>query len=127
MSRTGAADNGFQPSRTGATGNSSYDRGGPGRFRPTPNKTGGTPPTPPTPTDNSDRKFKAKRINEQIKCFYALANTLGAAVIGAAYVLPVIKNDCGPNELDRPGWVLIGLVLHICSQLAIRYGTQKEE
>lgn len=46
-----------------------------------------------TAADDSEaalRKFSAKRVNEHVKSVYAFANTLAAAVIGAAYIIPSV-------------------------------------
>lgn len=58
------------------------------------------------------RKFSAKRVNEHVKSVYAFANTLAAAIIGAAYIIPSVTKGAAQVDLDAPGWVLIGLTLH---------------
>ena len=45
-----------------------------------------------------------------------------AAIIGAAYIVPTIRSELGPNELDRPGWIVIGPSLHVFGHVLIRFG-----
>lgn len=73
------------------------------------------------------RKFKAKRLNEHVKSAYSLANTLAAAIIGGAYILPEIKGEHLPQELDRPTWVGVGLAIFAFGHFIIWFGYQKED
>lgn len=82
------------------------------------------------PSDNRDdaaRKFRAKRHNEHVKALYSLTNTLGAAILGAAYILPEIQGVKVIQEADRPTWVVIGLVVIASGHAAIRWGTRRED
>ena len=78
-----------------------------------------SPPDPGAQPLPTSRKFKARRINEHVKAVYGILNTLAATVISAAYIIPTVLSQRTPNELDRPGWVLIGLTLHAVGQFAI--------
>ena len=76
---------------------------------------------------DAQRKFRATRHNEQVKLFCSLLNTLAAAVIATAFIVPSIRSEASPNELDRPGWVLIGLALHVIASLIVRFVMRPED
>ena len=75
----------------------------------------------------SERKFQAKRANEQLKLFASLMNTLAAAVIATAVIVPTIRAELTPTALYLPGWVLIGFFLHVLGQSALRFGMRRED
>ena len=75
----------------------------------------------------AERKFRAKRTNEQVKLTASLVNTLAAAVIATAVIVPTIRAEREPNLLDRRGWVLIGLAIHGFGLAVLRLGTRREE
>ena len=77
--------------------------------------------------DPAVRKFNAKRVNEHVKSVYAFANTLAAAIIGAAYIIPSVTKGAAQVNLDAPGWVLIGLTLHGFGHLVIWRFMRRED
>jgi hypothetical protein len=85
------------------------------------------PPGPPAGSTPLGRKLAAKRINEHVKSFYSFANTLGAATIGAAYIVPAVTNGTDKVGLDGPSWVAVGVFLHIIGHLALRLFMRSEE
>lgn len=70
--------------------------------------------------DEAARKLAAKKLNEHIKLFGSFANTVGAAIVGAAFILPYIK-DHSDLPPDAPRWVVIGLVLPLVGHVALRF------
>ncbi len=78
-------------------------------------------------SDVALRRFTAKRINEHVKSIYAFANTLGAAVIGAAYIIPAVTRGADHVDLDAPGWVVIGLTLHGFGHLVVWRFMRRED
>ena len=73
------------------------------------------------------RKFEAKRVNEHVKSFYAFANTLSAAIIVTAFIAPAITRGSSRVDLDAPGWVFVGILVHAVGQIAIRRYMKAEE
>ena len=65
----------------------------------------------PDPID-AERRLRAKRQNERLKLLVSFLNTLGLAVLGAAFVVP------GINSLAsiQWSWVLAGIALHLTAQ-----------
>lgn len=71
-------------------------------------------------SDEAFRKLEAKKLNEHIKLFSSFCNTLGAAVLGAAFIVPYIGNHASPDQVDAR-WVLAGLALPFVGQIALRF------
>lgn len=63
----------------------------------------------PPDTRNSD----AKRINECLKHFNALLNTLAAGILGAAVILPLVKGPDAAIDANGAQWCAIAVLLHI--------------
>ena len=63
----------------------------------------------------SERRLRAKRVNERLKLLASFLNTLGLAVIGAALVVPGIASLASV----RWAWIPVGLVLHFAAQTAL--------
>ncbi len=72
-------------------------------------------------------KFRAKRLNEHVKSFYSLANTIGAARILTGFLAPFITKGSANIDVDAPSWVLIGLLSHAVGQFAIWRYMRPEE
>jgi hypothetical protein len=73
-----------------------------------------------------DQKFRAKRGNEHVKSVYNLVNTLAAAIIVTAFLVPYITTPT-KMDLDARGWVLIALALHGFGHFAIWRYMRRED
>ncbi|TGD94751.1 hypothetical protein EU555_31405 [Methylobacterium nonmethylotrophicum] len=71
-------------------------------------------------TDEAFRKLDAKKLNEHLKLIGSFCNTLGAAVLGAAFIVPYICNHASPDQVDLR-WVLAGLALPCAGHVALRF------
>lgn len=65
-------------------------------------------------------KLNAKKVNEHIKLFGSFCNTVGAAVVGAAFIIPYIGNHTWPDQ-DKLWWIGAGLALPIAGHIALRF------
>lgn len=72
-------------------------------------------------TDPRDAKHEAKIRNEQIKMRASALNTLGIALVGSAFVLPVIRDDNlgALLELKTWVWIVTGFGLHWLGTLVL--------
>lgn len=70
--------------------------------------------------DEAYRKLDAKKHNEHIKLIGSLFNTLGAAVLGAAFIVPYIGGHANPDQVDLR-WVAAGLALPVAGHIALRF------
>lgn len=68
--------------------------------------------------DDALRKLTAKRLNEHLKLFSSFCNTVGAAILGAAFILPYIKEHATPQEVDWR-WVGASLGLHLVGHISL--------
>lgn len=57
----------------------------------------------------AERRLRAKRYNERLKLLVGFLNTLGLAILGAAFVIPGVSSFAGVQW----SWVSIGIVLHL--------------
>ncbi|MET7244097.1 hypothetical protein ABZT49_12075 [Methylobacterium sp. EM32] len=71
-------------------------------------------------TDEAFRKLDAKKLNEHLKLIGSFCNTLGAAVLGAAFIVPYIGNHASPDQVDLR-WVFAGLALPLAGHIALRF------
>lgn len=71
-------------------------------------------------SDDAFRKLEAKKHNEHLKLIGSFCNTLGAAVLGAAFIVPYIGNHASPDQVDMR-WVLAGLALPFAGHIALRF------
>lgn len=82
---------------------------------------------PDLPDQDGRRKFQAKVHNERVKMQAGALNALGVALVGAAFVFPVIRDDNPAALLEWRTWVwiVLGAGLH---RLGVAYlGTMKPE
>ncbi|WP_267355269.1 MULTISPECIES: hypothetical protein [unclassified Methylobacterium] len=75
----------------------------------------------------ADKKFRAKKINEHIKSAYSLFYTLSAAIIGGAFIIPLIKHEFELCEFDRFVWIGVGIGLHVFGHVIVYLGMQRED
>nr|USU32907.1 hypothetical protein NG677_04190 [Methylobacterium sp. OTU13CASTA1] len=69
---------------------------------------------PPPSSDNPAlRKLDAKRINECLKHFNALCNTLAAGILGAAAIVPFVRDADAVLDGNTVQWCVISLGFHI--------------
>lgn len=76
-----------------------------------------TDPTIPPPDDPGQRKHDAKRFNEKLKLRAGALNALGIALVGSAFVFPVIR-DQNPGALLEAStwvWIIVGIGLHLAA------------
>lgn len=71
-------------------------------------------------SDEVLRKLDAKKLNEHLKLSGSFTNTVGAAIIGAAFIVPYIGNHTMPDQ-DKVWWVGVGLVLPLTGQMFLRF------
>ncbi|MCJ2122533.1 hypothetical protein [Methylobacterium sp. J-077] len=71
-------------------------------------------------SDDALRKLDAKKLNEHLKLFGSFTNTLGAAIIGAAFILPYIGNHASPDQVSAWG-VGAGALLPLTGQIMLRF------
>lgn len=71
-------------------------------------------------SDESFRKLDAKKHNEHIKLIGSFCNTLGAAILGAAFIVPYIGQRVGSEQVDLR-WVGAGLALPLAGHFALRF------
>lgn len=69
----------------------------------------------------AQRRLRAKRQNERIKLLVSFLNTLGLAIIGAAFVVPGLVSLSAVQWT----WVAVGVILHLSGQAA--FGLLKSE
>lgn len=65
----------------------------------------------PDPAD-ARRRLRAKRQNERIKLAAGFLNTTGLAIIGTAFIVPIVN---GADAVRWP-WIPFGLALHLSAQ-----------
>ena len=67
------------------------------------------------------KKLAAKRTNDHLKLFASFCNTVGAAIIGAALIVPYLTQH--NTSLDAPAfvWGLFGAALHIVGHGSLRF------
>ncbi|MCJ2141468.1 hypothetical protein [Methylobacterium sp. E-066] len=71
-------------------------------------------------SDDALRKLDARKLNEHLKLFGSFTNTLGAAIIGAAFIVPYIGNHASPDQVS--GWgVGAGALLPLTGQIMLRF------
>ncbi|MCJ2042673.1 hypothetical protein MKK55_27545 [Methylobacterium sp. J-059] len=66
------------------------------------------------------RKLEAKRWNEHIKLYGSFSNTLGIAIVGAAFIVPYVKDHNRPQG-EAIWWMLLGAALPASGQFVIRF------
>ena len=71
----------------------------------------------PQPSDGAERKLAARRANERVKLASGFLNTLGLAILGAAFVLPGITGAGGIRWI----WIPVGIGLHPVAQAVMRF------
>lgn len=64
------------------------------------------------------RKLAAKRLNEHLKLVASALNTIGIAVLGAAFILPAIGGSVGGGSIT---WIAVAVGLHMCGHVALRF------
>lgn len=76
---------------------------------------------------NWPQKEFARRINECVKHFNSFANTLGATIIGAAVIIPFVKDRAASIDADGMQWCAIGLLFHILAYVVVFSVMESEE
>lgn len=71
-------------------------------------------------SDEAYRKLDAKKHNEHLKLIGSFCNTVGAAVIGAAFIVPYIGNHVPTDQVDLR-WIGAGLALPLAGHIALRF------
>jgi membrane protein YqaA with SNARE-associated domain len=71
-------------------------------------------------SDEAFRKLEAKKLNEHIKLLGSFCNTVGAAIIGAAFIVPYIGQHTIPDP-DKVWWVGVGLALPLAGHVGLRF------
>ncbi len=71
-------------------------------------------------TEPDFRKLEAKRWNEHIKLYGSFSNTLGIAIVGAAFIVPYVKDHNWPQG-EAVWWMLLGAALPASGQFVIRF------
>ena len=66
------------------------------------------------PVDPGERKHKAKVHNERVKMRAGAMNAIGVALVAAAFVFPVIRDDDPSALLEWRTWIwiVLGFVAH---------------
>ena len=78
-------------------------------------------------SDESDRKFRAKRANEHVKAVYSAVNTIAAFIIGTGFIAPIITKGPDRIDLDARGWIAVGFCVHLFGQWVIWRYMRPEE
>lgn len=63
-----------------------------------------------------ERRLRAKRQNERLKLLVGFLNTLGLAILGAAFVIPGVSSLAGVQWT----WVCVGIGLHVVAQAVLQ-------
>ena len=85
------------------------------------------PVVPPT-DDPGQRKHDAKVHNEKVKLQASAINALGIALVGSAFVFPVIRdqNPAALLSLETWVWIIVGIGLHLAARATLN-GLRRED